>query len=71
MRESLNQNIAVPFSSTPADLPLLPRSHELTASTLDADFLRHKQALASQLTMTPTEILQPATNGGVATLSHW
>lgn len=71
MREGLNQKIAAPFSSTPADLPLPQHSHELTPSTLDADFLRHKQALASQLTMTPTEILQPATNGGAAALSHW
>lgn len=45
-----------------------PANHQpdLTTSP-DADFLRHKQALASQVTMTRADILKPAT----ATLSHW
>ena len=50
----------------PAPSSQAPPQHD-PAGTPDADFLRHKQALASQTTMTRADTLKPTTD----TLSHW
>ncbi len=48
-------------------IPAHPQVNSQPNPTPDADFTRHKQALAAQITLTHAEILKPTTD----TLSHW